>query len=230
VFNPFTFVPHSLYREKSENNCERLQTQTTAQWTQQKQEIAQILLVPVRCVIFVEAGLNTTAGRTDIVVIAESSYYGNSQNREACIWEFKAPQLAAFRLEDSRNRAYPSKHLSLAENQLLHYHNELKGNRAWKEKWCIQNEDNVKLGGIIIGRDNNWVECNSSEKENAKSMAEVARRIRDHYFYRYNHIEFNSWDRIFEWYPYYADSFKLYRGESENIDISASQPQIEPLD
>jgi hypothetical protein len=186
-------------------------------------EIAWILLVPIKSGICVEAELNTTAGRTDIVIIASSRSAGGFENREAYIWELKAPQLEVFELDN--NRACPTKDLCIAENQLLHYHHELSQNRRWQDFKNIRYSNDVKLGGIIIGRDTNLIKCKEhEEEEDITRLAKEAIQVRKRYFYEPNHINLLTWDRVFEWAQCVTAAYQTLGVTTSSTDVSAAQP------
>ncbi len=186
-------------------------------------EIAWILLVPKKRGLYIDAELNTTVGRTDIVIIASSRLTGGFESREAYIWELKAPQLEIFELESNR-RACPTKDLYIAENQLLHYHNELSQNRSWQDSWNIRYSDHVKLGGIIIGRDTNWIKCKEHEEEDITRLAKNAIQVRIRYFYEHNHIKLLTWDRVFDFAQSITAGYQTLGVTTGSTDVSAAQP------
>jgi len=186
-------------------------------------EIAWILLVPIKSGVYVNAELNTTAGRTDLVIIASSRSTGGFENREAYIWELKAPQLEVFELEN-KIRACPTKDLYIAENQLLHYHHELSQNRGWQDNWNIRYSNHVKLGGIIIGRDTNWIKCREHEEEDTTRLAKEANQVRNRYFYEPNQINLLTWDRIFEYAQNITAGYQTLGVTTGSTDVSAAQP------
>jgi len=138
------------------------------------------------------------AGRSDYFLLCEVREV--EIRRRLILWEVKAPQLSAFETSSCRNRLIPSKSLIEAENQLLYYFDEYRSNGQFLDRYNLRHPDDVKLGGIIIGRDDNWVALtkgNTETKETIQQMASSAVRIRDEHFYR-GRIRLMSWDRVLE--------------------------------
>jgi hypothetical protein len=202
------------YPERTEIKCASL-----------LKEIASVLLHPTEKCYYINSELSTTAGRLDIVVIATSISAGITSN-EAYIWELKAPQLKLFELECD-SRACPTKDLYQAENQLLHYHKELKGNIDWQDKWDLRSH-NVKLGGIIIGRDNNLVKCVETRKKYAEILAKKVKQIREEYLYHHNQITLLTWDDVLRWAEIPTASHQQRIDTvSGTTDLFASLPSID---
>ena len=192
-------------------------------------EIAWILLHPGKRGSYITAELNTTVGRPDLIVWARSKDTGGFEHTEAYIWELKAPQLPIFKLEKKKDniRACPTKDLYIAENQLIHYHSELSQNRDWQISNDIQGAHHVKFGGIIIGRDENLIQCERHQKEAATKLAKNASRYRNNYFYEHNHINLLTWDRVLEWAEFITAGYQSFVFPSGSTDLNASQPSTD---
>jgi len=136
-----------------------------------------------------------SAGRVDIIVIAEIMEVGGITRPGAFVWELKAPQLPLFLME-TQNQACPSPELYSAENQLLHYHHSIANSGHLRDRWGIVAPDHVKFGGIIIGRDNAIIKCKEKDIVLGRRLASQAIRIRESVFYRAFGIRVWTWDRI----------------------------------
>lgn len=188
----------------------------------QLKEIASILLSFSRVGYYSKSELSTTSGRTDLIVFASNRETGGDYHTEAFIWELKAPQLVVFESEGSV-RACPTKDLYNAENQLLHYHNELQQNGVWKTQHDIRDPRHVKLGGIIIGRDRNWIECGDDEKEELTRLAKTANQIRFSYYYDHNSIRLLTWDKVVDMALTFTATHQHLGAGTFSTDVSASQ-------
>jgi hypothetical protein len=113
------------------------------------------------------------------------------------IWEAKAPQCYLFERE-TKNRVCPTKELVKAENQLLHYYDESKGSAQFRDEFKIGREDDVRLGGIIIGTRSRLVKSRNYDPETSMTLALRALRIRSKYFYRENGIRVMGWDYLLD--------------------------------
>lgn len=135
-------------------------------------------------------------GRSDFIVLCDMPI-GSEIRRQMWLWEAKAPQLPMFKVK-TKERLEPSYDLTEAENQLINYFDEYQGSEYIKEKYKIMHKDDIKLGGIIIGRNDNQVEdakdigLGDFEK---KSLAGIALRIRTTHFYHQS-IRVITWDHI----------------------------------
>lgn len=135
------------------------------------------------------------AGRSDYFLICE--VYEVALRRKLVLWEVKAPQLPTFEVV-TKNRLIPSKSLVEAENQLLYYYDEYRGNSQFLDRYDIRHPNDVVLGGIIIGRDDNIVKDKTGvtlDNVEKKQLAASAYRIRDEHFY-HGRIRLLTWDRI----------------------------------
>jgi hypothetical protein len=155
-----------------------------------------------------------SAGRVDMIVIAEILEVGGNTRPGAFVWELKAPQLPLFQLE-TQNQACPSPELFKAENQLLHYHHSIANSGHLRDRWGIVTPDHVKFGGIIIGRDNAIVKCEQKDIVLGKQLASQALRIRESVFYRASGIRIWTWDRIIKILESQTVSHRKFIGEAD---------------
>jgi hypothetical protein len=163
-----------------------------------------------------------SAGRLDIIVIAEMLKAGGDTRKCAFVWELKAPQLPLFQLE-TNNQACPSSELFMAENQLLHYHDSIAHDGQYKNRWGILSSDDVEFGGIIIGRDDAIVKCKEKEITLGKQLATQALRIRESIFYRAYGIRVLTWDCIIKFIESSTVSHQKYTGEPDTtINVRGS--------
>src|SRR4030042_2534384 len=155
-----------------------------------------------------------SAGRVDMIVIAEILEVGGNTRPCAFVWELKAPQLPLFQLE-TQNQACPSPELFKAENQLLHYHHSIANSGHLRDRWGIVTPDHVKIGGIIIGRDNAIVKCEQKDIVLGKQLASQALRIRESVFYRASGIRVWTWDRIIKILESQTVSHRKFIGDTD---------------
>ena len=118
-------------------------------------QYAHLLLVPpMSRVVQVVREQVAMAGRSDYFLLCEVNEV--DLRRRLFLWEAKAPQLAPFEVA-TQNRLIPSRALVEAENQLLYYYDEYRSSGQFLDRYQIRHADDVRLGGIVIGRDDNWV-------------------------------------------------------------------------
>lgn len=135
-------------------------------------------------------------GDCDCIVYGNALTPTKRQENFAVVWEVKAPQSPIMVRDANRNRYTPSADLIKAENQLIHYHHEARINGELKRRLQVASDDNILLGGIIIGRDTSWVRGDDpNEIERAKLSFEVRRK----YFYQPHSIVMHTWDSILEY-------------------------------
>lgn len=154
-----------------------------------------LLAPPLSRVIQVVREQVAMAGRSDYFLVCEVSEV--EPRRRLVLWEAKAPQLSPFEVA-TQNRLMPTRALIEAENQLLYYFDEYRSNGQFLDRYQIRHSSDVRLGGIIIGRDDNLVRPKdgiSLSAEAVRQMASSALRIRDEHFYR-ERIRVLTWDRI----------------------------------
>lgn len=159
-------------------------------------QYAHVLLAPpLSNVVQVVREQIAMAGRSDYFLLCEVREV--TLRRRLVLWEVKAPQLAPFEVATA-NRLIPSRALIEAENQLLYYFDEYRTNAQFLDRYEIRHQDDVKLGGIVIGRDDNWVKTtpgNGMPADVLRQLASSALRIRDEHFYR-GRIRVLTWDQV----------------------------------
>lgn len=154
-----------------------------------------LLVPPMSEVLQVVREQQGMAGRSDYFVICREI----TGRRSLFIWEAKAPQLAPF-VAETANRVAPSAHLVGAESQLLHYYDEYRGSEQFRDRYQLGGRQDIHLGGIIIGRDDNQVEGQSAAARGLDDtarlqLASLAQRIRMEHFYR-DAMRILSWDCV----------------------------------
>ena len=159
-------------------------------------QYAHLLLAPpISRVVQLVREQVAMAGRSDYFLLCEVTEV--ELRRRLVLWEAKAPQLAPFEVA-TQNRLIPSRALVEAENQLLYYFDEYRSNGQFLDRYQIRHPDDVRLGGIVIGRNDNWVRqpaVNALPGEVLRQLASSALRIRDEHFYR-SRIRVLTWDSI----------------------------------
>lgn len=154
-----------------------------------------LLAPPMSRVVQVVREQVAMAGRSDYFFVCEVNEV--EPRRRLVLWEAKAPQLAPFEVA-TQNRLIPSRALVEAENQLLYYFDEYRSNGQFLDRYQIRHPNDIRLGGIIIGRDDNLVRLRDGIQltpDAVRQMASSALRIRDEHFYR-ERIRVLTWDRI----------------------------------
>lgn len=212
-------TPEDLIELKRQ--VERTDAQTEKECANYLVKDASVLLSTKYGIItYVNCEQICTAGRLDIIVIAEMFEVGGNTKKCAFIWELKAPQLPLFQWH-TNNQACPSSELFMAENQLLHYHDEIANNDHYKKRWDILSSDDVKFGGIIIGRDDAIIRC--KEITLGKQLAKQALDIRKSIFYSTPGICVLTWDMIIKFLETPTVSHQKYTGKpDETINVRGS--------
>ena len=135
------------------------------------------------------------SGDSDYLIVCARVDVAGQECIEAYVWEAKAPQCFLFE-PDTKARVRPTKEFISAENQLLHYFDELKGSSQFREEFNITSPDNVKLGGIVIGCRDRLVKPNDYSVSKAKKLSKRAFEIRMRHLYKSSGIEVKTWDDI----------------------------------
>ena len=154
-----------------------------------------LLAPPVSKVVQIVREQVAMAGRSDYFFVCEVNEM--EIRRRLVLWEVKAPQLAPFEIA-TKNRLMPTRALVEAENQLLYYFDEYRSNGQFLDRYQIRHPNDVRLGGIVIGRNDNLVKQtagNTLKADELRQLATSALRIRDEHFYR-DRIRVLTWDRV----------------------------------
>lgn len=154
-----------------------------------------LLAPPMSTVMQVVREQTAMAGRSDYFLLCE--VHEVEPRRRLILWEAKAPQLAPFEVS-TQNRLIPTRALVEAENQLLYYFDEYRSSAQLLDRYQIRHSDDVRLGGIVIGRDDNWVRQQSANPlptTAVRQLASSALRIRNEHFYR-GQIRVITWDSV----------------------------------
>lgn len=209
---------------EEERNIVNLQNQIERVGAHTEQECAQCLksapwpLLPTLdgTVTFLDSEQLCSAGRVDVIVIAEILETGGRARPGAFVWELKAPQLPLFQW-DTLNQACPSPELLRAENQLLHYHYSIANDGHFRDRWGIVSSDYVKLGGIVIGQDRGIIQCEIDNLALGKQLALQALRIRESVFYKASGLRLWTWDRIVTVLKTQTLSHRRFVGEADAL-------------
>jgi len=132
-------------------------------------------------------------GSSDFVISAKLLDEMSVESRCAYIWEIKAPQCYLLEKDDNRNRFRPTLDLVKAENQLLHYYQEAIDNDDFRRRFGVMDRNNIRLGGIIIGRSDRLARV---YEERDKSSMDTALKVRKEYLYSSRGIRLFNWDRL----------------------------------
>ena len=84
-------------------------------------------------------------GDCDCIVLARIRESTGGPANVAYVWEIKAPQCFLFEKE-TNTRLLPSDELIKAENQVLHYHDEIQNNAGARHTLGVTHADYVRLG------------------------------------------------------------------------------------
>jgi len=163
---------------------------------QQYLQHAHVLLAPpMSRVVQVVQEQIAMAGRSDYFLLCEVTEV--EMRRRLVLWEAKAPQLAPFQMA-TKNRLVPTRALVEAENQLIYYFDEYRSNAQFLDRYGIRHASDVQLGGIVIGRSDNWVNTPAADgpsDEVKRQLASSACRIRNEHFY-HDRIRLLTWDHV----------------------------------
>lgn len=117
--------------------------------------------------------------------------------RYAYVWEVKAPQKYLFELDKAANRLRPSDDLYSAENQLVNYVAELSDSKNFRLKFGLEAiTDEVRPGGIIIGRKDRLVRGSAEDAKKNEGLARFAFATRDAYLWSPAGIRIYTWDWV----------------------------------
>jgi len=163
---------------------------------------------------YVETEYRVNCGDSDYIISGKVRLSDGVECVYAYIWELKAPQCYLFE-KDTENRLRPTKELIAAENQLLNYHFEIKGNDSSKRKFGITHPDHIRIGGIIIGTRKTLVRGNFEINKKYK-LYQMASHIRKQYFYNHLDIRLMTWDSILD-HIYYQPIKGIRYGNIERL-------------
>lgn len=205
------------------NEIARTDAQTERECGKLLENIAWVLLaIADGNTTYVRTEQICSTGRVDIVVLADSMQPGGNFRREAHIWELKAPQVPLFDLK-TKSQAQPSVYLYSAETQLMHYCYSVSNDAVLLRRWGILSPDHIRLGGIIIGRDMNFVDCKGENKTLANQLACEAHEIREVFFYRKLNLKLWTWDKIIVLAESHSLSHQKIQGDTKiSIDLQES--------
>lgn len=170
--------------------------------------------------VYVEKERRGTSGDSDYIISCKVRDETGVEAVKAYIWELKAPQCFIFE-KDTENRLRPTKELIQAENQLLHYYHEQRGNEQFRNEFRVTHSDNVLFGGIIIGCHSRKTKGNYEESKK-NTLFEKALMIRKRYIYEPLQIRIIHWD-------YILDLLKP-SAQLEAQPVEVGEVKSEPLD
>lgn len=170
--------------------------------------------------VYVEKERRGTSGDSDYIISCKVRDETGVEAVKAYIWELKAPQCFIFE-KDTENRLRPTKELIQAENQLLHYYHEQRGNEQFRNEFRVTHSDNVLFGGIIIGCHSRKTKGNYEESKK-NTLFEKALMIRKRYIYEPLQIRIIHWD-------YILDLLKP-SAQPEAQPVEVGEVKSEPLD
>lgn len=142
---------------------------------------------------YVEHEFQGYTGRSDYVISGEILDTGVPRIH-AYVWELKAPQCPIFQ-RDTTRRLKPTRHLTDAENKLLHFFDEQRGNELFRERFGVLRASHVLLGGIIIGRNETKVSGRFPSDERRETLYRTAIDAR-RCMYGPSGIKLVTWDQI----------------------------------
>ncbi|QDZ01962.1 hypothetical protein FQ775_17135 [Nitratireductor mangrovi] len=134
-------------------------------------------------------------GRSDFMIVAELMSDMGTRERIVDIWELKAPQCPIMQSDSQLQRFRPSQDLVSAETQLIHYVYQAQRDGDLQERWQIRRPQNIRAGGIIIGRDGRWLGGGDAEQNR---LAEESFEKRSEWLYRPSAIRVKTWDRVLD--------------------------------
>jgi hypothetical protein len=137
-------------------------------------------------------------GRSDFIISAKIDE-GGVATEKLFIWELKAPQSNIFNIIEG-NKLAPSNYLIDVENKLLNYVDEIQKSEATRESFSIAGSviqsRNVIPDGLIISRNDLKLWEKGKPINNRDADYEVAKRIREEFFYRCCNIKLYTWDDV----------------------------------
>ena len=156
-------------------------------------------------------------GDSDLIVICEQSS-GGINTKQAYVWEIKAPQCYIFE-RCNNNRVKPTSDFIKAENQLLHYYEELK-NTQFVSEFGLNHPENVKLGGILIGNSNTLVRGNYDPSTSIR-LYKRAHELRQRYLYGHSNIKIMIWNDVLDYLKEAEPITKSSKGDMGTVSLSS---------
>ncbi len=160
-----------------------------------------------------------SSGDSDYVISGIVKNDAGSEYNLAYIWEVKAAQCYIFE-EETKNRLKPSSDLVKAENQLINYYNDKKGDEKFRNRFKITHSNFVKIGGIIIGSNKTLIK---SKKIKSKQTFLEASSLRENTLYKSPGIRLIIWDTILDQLKNQEYNNKTENGKIKNISIPNAQ-------
>lgn len=190
----------------------------------------EILLPNNLTIYYYDSEITCSSGRVDLQIIADEIDVSGEEIRKIYLWELKAPQLYLFEIENN-SRAKPTKQYYEAENQLLHYYNSVTKDNSLLERYRIPFRENVKFGGIVIGKEETFCRPYPEKPELMSTLASDALRLRKSTFYK-DGIDVLTWDTVIKIAETttmthkkisvdVADNMKIDTTASEDVSASA---------
>jgi hypothetical protein len=153
---------------------------------------AELLLPTAPKRIINQTEVRNFFGRADVVIAADMPDDTGHISRHAYIFELKSPQSHLFETA-TNERCQPTKEFAAAENQLLHYYHEAAGNARFRERVEVLDQDNIHIGGIVIGTQGRLLRGGGNIP-----AARAALRVREKYLYHAKRFRIFTWDRILD--------------------------------
>lgn len=173
-------------------------------------------------IVYEEPEMIGSAGVSDYVI---SGSIGNNPSSSNCVkayvWELKAPQCFLFK-KDNENRLRPTPDLNDAENKLLNYVDELRGNHTLQTRFGVTHSDYVCIGGIVIGCKSKLVDGNYEEAKKTKLLND-ALRIREEWFYKRAGIRLITWSHVLD---HISGNYRDIIKQNTNLCYAFQTPQV----
>lgn len=143
-----------------------------------------------------DAEVRAATGRLDLVVVAKEVQLEGDSLRVGFVWELKAPQCEVFVPVKDATYYKASPDLVEAENQLLHYHDDLSTSESLRRQLGLEGCE-IRFGGLVVGKEATSFRCREGQdRGKSRRQARIARRLREVRFYRQNEIELLTWDSV----------------------------------
>lgn len=154
--------------------------------------------VPLESILVKGREESSRPGDSDFCVSVEVDN-GAVGRRYAYVWEVKAPQKFLFVRDAAANRLRPTDQLYSAENQLINYVAELGRSQNFRDKFLLTGTlDEVRVGGIIIGRRDRMVKGAKHADAALQGLARNAFSTREAFLWGPAGIQVCTWDWVYE--------------------------------